>query len=120
MSSTSPAATATTASDSTSTPHAATQPLATPSQPAAATQPITAAQRQWAYRQRSKRAMTEAIGEEAQASRVTLIALLAYDLALLSDKTASRMHPGARNGARRIINTLVTRYAIDLDYADRT
>lgn len=64
--------------------------------------------------------MTQAIGEEAHASRVTLLALLGRNLALLSDETASRMHPAARNGARRIINTLVTRYAIGLEDQDRT
>jgi hypothetical protein len=79
---------------------------------------ITAAQRQWAYRQRSKRAVTQAIGEEAHASRVTLLALLASDLALLSDKTATSRHSAARNSARRVINALVTRYAIELE--DRT
>ena len=110
MNSTRPAASA-----RTSTLHAATAPQGTPSQLAPATQPITAAQRQQAYRQRSKRAMTQAIGEEAHASRVTLLALLARDLALLSDERARRMHPAARSSARRIINTLVTRYAIDLE-----
>jgi len=98
----------------TPTPHVATAPQSTPSQPAPATQPITAAQRQWAYRQRSKRAVTQAIGDEDRASRVTLLALLGRDLALLGDETASPMHRAARSSARRVINTLVTRYDIDL------
>jgi hypothetical protein len=81
-------------------------------------QAITAAQRQWAYRQRSKRAVMLAIGEEAHASRVALLTLLAGDLALLSDETAKPRHSAARNSARRVINALVTRYGIELE--DRT
>ena len=100
--------------------HEATAPQGTPGQPAPATQAITAAQRQWAYRQRSKRAVTEAIGEEAQASRVTLLALLGYDLALLGDETAGSRHAAARSSARRVINTLVTRYDINREGEDRT
>ena len=46
-------------------------------------QPATAAQRQRAYRMRSKRALTQAIGQEDSASRVTLLALLGSALALL-------------------------------------
>ena len=90
----------------------------TPALAAQASKAITAAQRQWAYRQRSKRAVTQAIGDEANASRVTLLALLASDLALLSDETAKSRHLAARNSARRVINALVTRYGIDLE--DRT
>jgi hypothetical protein len=86
----------------------------------ARTQAITAAQRQQAYRQRSKRAVTQAIGDEAHASRVTLLALLGRDLALLGDETASSMHSAARNSARRVINALVTRYDINLEGQDRT
>ena len=89
-----------------------------PGQPAPATQAtqaITAAQRQRAYRQRSKRAVTQAIGDEARASRVTLLALLGHDLALLDDETASSRHSAAQSSARRVINALVTRYDIDLD-----
>ena len=97
---------------------AATQ--GTPGQPATATQAITAAQRQWAYRQRSKRAVTQAIGDEANASRVTLLALLGRNLALLDDDTAKSMHSAARNCAKRVMNTLVTRYAIILEGQDRT
>jgi len=115
MSSTKPAAIA-----RTPTLHAATAPQGTPGQPASATQAITAAQRQQAYRQRSKRAVTQAIGDEAHASRVTLLALLARDLALLGDETASSMHSAARSSARRVINTLVTRYDINLEGQDRT
>jgi hypothetical protein len=87
----------------------------TPGQSAPATQAITAAQRQRAYRQRSKRAVTQAIGDETHASRVTLLALLGHALALLGDETASSMHSAARSSARRVMNTLVTRYGINLD-----
>lgn len=104
-------------------PHAATAPQGTPDRPAPATQtpqPIAAAQRQRAYRQRNKRAVTQAIGDETHASRVTLLALLGSDLALLDDETASSRHRAARSSARRVINTLVTRYDIDLQGQDRT
>lgn len=104
-------------------PHVATAPQAMPGQLAPATQtaqPITAAQRQRAYRQRSKRAVTQAIGDEARASRVTLLALLGSDLALLGDEAASSMHSAARSSARRVIHALVTRYGIDLEAQDRT
>lgn len=119
MSSTKPTTTACTRS-----PHAATAPQGTPGRPAPATQttpatqatqPITAAQRQWAYRQRNKRAVMQAIGDEARASRVTLLALLGHDLALLDDETASSRHLAAQSSARRVINALVTRYDIDLE-----
>ncbi len=103
------------ATTQTPTPHVATAPKGASGQRAAATQAITAAQRQQAYRQRSKRAMTQAIGDEAHASRVTLLALLGRDLALLGDDTAKSMHSAARSSARRVMNTLVTRYAIILE-----
>ena len=96
-------------------------PQGTPDPLAPATQTrkaIAAAQRQQAYRQRSKRAVTQAIGDEAHASRVTLLALLASGLALLSDETAKSRHEAARNTARRVINELVTRYGIEIE--DRT
>jgi hypothetical protein len=118
MSSTKQAATARTPA-----PHVATDPQDTPGQPARATQTrqaITAAQRQQAYRQRCKRAVTQAIGDETHASRVTLLALLGRDLALLGDQTARSMHSAARNSARRVINALVTRYDITLEAQDRT
>jgi len=115
MNSTRPAATV-----RTPTLHAATTPQGTPGQGAPATQAVSAAQRQQAYRQRSKRAVTQAIGDEANASRVTLLALLGYDLALLDDATARTRHCAARSSARRVINTLVTRYDIDLEDQDRT
>ena len=99
----------------TTTARTATTPQATPGQPAPATRAITAAQRQKAYRQRSKRAVTQAIGDEANASRVTLLALLGRALALLADETASSMHSPARNSARRVMNALVTRYEINLE-----
>ena len=102
-------------------PHVATTPQGTPSQPAPATQAITAAQRQQAYRQRNKRAVTQAIGDEARASRrVTLLALLGHDLVLLGDETARSRHSAARSSARRVINTLVTRYDINRADEDRT
>ncbi|HYN61621.1 MAG TPA: hypothetical protein VET87_19090 [Rubrivivax sp.] len=87
---------------------------AAPTRPAEVEPPMSAAQRQRVYRQRSKQAVTQAIGEEAHASRVTLLALLSRDLALLEDDTAKSMHSAARNSARRVLNTLVTRYAISL------
>ena len=76
-------------------------------------QPATAAQRQRAYRMRSKRAVTQAIGQEDSASRVTLLALLGSDLALLEDESLKSMHTALRNSARRVLRTLVTRYGID-------
>ena len=82
--------------------------------PAKVEQAMTAAQRQRAYRHRSKQAVTQAIGEEARASRVTLLALLSNDLALPEDDTARSMHAAARSSARRVLNAFVTRYAIDL------
>jgi len=85
-----------------------------PAKPAKLEPPMSAAQRQRVYRQRSKQAVTQAIGEEAHASRVTLLALLSRDLALLEDDTAKSMHSAARNSAQRVLNTLVTRYAISL------
>ena len=75
---------------------------------------MTAAQRQQAYRQRTKRAVTQAIGEEARASRVTLLALLSNDLALLEDDTAKSMHSAARSSARRVLSVFVTRYGITI------
>ena len=84
MSATKPAAAA-----GTPTLHAASSPQGTPGQPVPATPALTAAQRQRAYRQRAKRAVTQAIGDEAHASRVTLLALLGLDLALLDDRIGS-------------------------------
>ena len=98
----------------TPTPQLTAAPHGTPGQPALAKQPIPAAKRQQAYRQRSKRAVTQAIGDEALASRVTLLALLGSSLAVLGDEAAKSMHSAARNSARRVMNTLVTRYAINL------
>jgi hypothetical protein len=86
---------------------------ARPVKPAKVEQAMTAAQRQRAYRQRSKRAVTQAIGEEDRASRVTLLALLSNDLALLEDDTAKSMHSAARSSARRVLNTFVTRYGLN-------
>jgi hypothetical protein len=75
----------------------------------------SAAQRQSAYRQRRKRAVIDAIGNEAAASRATLLALLAHELAALEDQAASAITIGpARNTARRVLNEIITRYAIDL------
>jgi hypothetical protein len=96
----------------TSALHVAIAPEREPGEPVPATQTLTAAQRQWAYRQRSKRAMTQAIGDEAHASRVSLLALLGRDLVLLGDDTAHSMHSAARSSARRVINALVTRYDV--------
>ena len=87
---------------------------AQPAKPAKVEQAMTAAQRQRAYRHRSKQAVTQAIGEETRASRVTLLALLSNDLALLEDDTAKSMHSAARSSARRVLNALVTRYGIGI------
>jgi hypothetical protein len=104
-----------------STVQVAATPQGTPGQPARATQAIPAAQRQQAYRQRSKRAVTQAIGEETRASRVTLLALLGRELALLDDETAKSLHSAVRNSVRRVMTALVTRYEINLagDPADQ-
>ena len=77
-------------------------------------QAMTAAQRQHAYRLRRKSAVTQAIGEEANASRVTLLKLLSGELALLDDANARLKHQAVRNSAKRVLRVLVTRYAIDL------
>jgi len=83
--------------------------------PNVATARTSAAQRQWAYRQRRKRAVIDAIGNETAASRATLLALLAHELATLEGRTAPfNMIGPARNTARRVLNELITRYAIEL------
>jgi hypothetical protein len=46
---------------------------------------------------------------------VTLLTLLAQDLAKLEDKHAAHMHRALRNSATRVLRVLVTRYAIDLE-----
>ena len=75
---------------------------------------LSAAQRQRACRMRCKRAVTQAIGDEAQASRVTLVALLDNSLASLDDKPRESMRAAYLNCARRVTRMLVTRYGIDL------
>ena len=92
-----------------------TNPI-TPTTPATAA--IAPAQRQRAYRQRRNRAVIDAIGEEVHASRVTLLALLGRDLAVLSDEAARAKHPSARNSARRVMSVLVTRYDINPEGPD--
>ena len=89
--------------------------MTAPASPADDVHTMTPAQRQRAYRLRHKRAVTEAIGEEAQASRVTLLALLGRDLAALEDKDAASMHHALRSSAMRVLRVIVTRYAIDLE-----
>ena len=89
--------------------------MTAPASPATDVHTMTAAQRQRDYRLRRKRAITDAIGEEAQASRVTLLSLLAQSLAQLEDRRAERMHSALRNSARRVLHVLVTRYDIDLE-----
>jgi hypothetical protein len=75
----------------------------------------TAAQRQRAYRLRRKRAVIDATGEEACASRVTLLALLGDGLAALDAcDTPTRLIESKRNSVRRVLKAIVTRYAIDL------
>ena len=81
------------------------------------TRPVarTAAQRQRAYRLRRKRAIIDAIGEEACASRVTLLALLGDGLAALdASDTSTRLIESKRHSVRRVLQAIVTRYAIDL------
>ncbi len=76
---------------------------------------MSAAQRQRAYRQRRRRAAIAAIGQEATASRVTLLTMLAQDLAALEARTTSAaMTQASRSSAKRILNAIVTRYGIDL------
>ncbi|HEX6007634.1 MAG TPA: hypothetical protein VFY80_06705 [Burkholderiales bacterium] len=75
----------------------------------------SAAQRQRAYRLRRKRAAIEAIGEESAASRVALMTLLAYELAALDARgTPANLIASRRGSVKRILNAIVTRYAIDL------
>jgi hypothetical protein len=83
--------------------------------PADAATPIkpTAAQRQRAYRRRRRRAAIDAIGEEAAASRVTLLTMLARNLAALETPNLSEhMTQATRSAVQRILNTIVTRYGI--------
>ena len=76
---------------------------------------LSAAQRQRQYRERRKRAVTDAIGQEDQASRVTLLILLGSDLAALeAHSTSASMIEARRDSARRVLNTLVTRYGLEL------
>lgn len=85
----------------------------------ASSQRTSAAQRQWAYRQRRKIAVIDAIGNEPSASRVTLLALLAHELAALEDPTTPAGMTGpARNAAKRVLNEIITRYAIKLSELD--
>jgi hypothetical protein len=75
----------------------------------------TAAQRQRAYRLRRQRAAIEGIGQEATASRVTLLSMLGRDLAALeSGTTPAAMVQASRSSAKRILNAIVTRYGIEL------
>jgi hypothetical protein len=83
----------------------------------AAVSPIkrSSAQRQRAYRLRRKRAAIEAIGEEASASRVALLTLLGHELAALeAHDTPANLIDSTRSSVRRILNAIVTRYAINL------
>jgi hypothetical protein len=59
--------------------------------------------------------VTESIGNEPTASRVTLLAALGQALATLDNPGRSRLHEANRNSARRVLRELVTRYAIALD-----
>lgn len=84
---------------------------------ASAVTPIdtSAAQRQRAYRQRRRRAAIEAIGQEAAASRVTLLTMLAHDLAALEARTTpAAMNQAIRSSAKRVLHAIVTRYGIEL------
>lgn len=76
---------------------------------------LTGAQRQRAYRLRRKRAVIDAIGEEALASRVTLLALLGDGLAALEAScTSTMLIEIKRESVKRVLKTIVTRYGIDL------
>jgi hypothetical protein len=62
-----------------------------------------------------RRALIDAIGNEMAATRTTLLALLAHELATLEGPAASvNMIGPARNTARRIMTELITRYSIEL------
>jgi hypothetical protein len=74
----------------------------------------SAAQRQRAYRQRRRRAAIDAIGLEAQASRVTLLTMLGSALAALDTGTMSdHMTKATRSAVKRVLHAIVTRYAIE-------
>lgn len=76
---------------------------------------LTGAQRQRAYRLRRKRAVIDAIGEEALASRVTLLALLSDGLAALEAScTSTMLIEIKRESVKRVLKAIVTRYGIDL------
>ena len=75
---------------------------------------LTGAQRQRAYRLRRKRAVIDAIGEEALASRVTLLALLSDGLAALeAGGTPTMLADIKRESVRRVLKAIVTRYGLD-------
>jgi len=76
---------------------------------------LTGAQRQRAYRLRRKRAVIDAIGEEALASRVTLLALLSDGLvALEANCTSTMLIEIKRESVKRVLKAIVMRYGIDL------
>ncbi|MGF6634003.1 hypothetical protein OKW38_002679 [Paraburkholderia sp. MM5496-R1] len=76
---------------------------------------LTGAQRQRAYRLRRKRTVIDAIGEEAIASRVTLLALLGDALAALeSSCTSTMLIEIKRESVKRVLKAIITRYGIDL------
>ncbi len=75
----------------------------------------SAAQRQRAYRARRRRALIDATGQEASASRVTLLSMLGQDLAALDARTTPPdMITPLRSSVRRVLNVIITRYAIKL------
>lgn len=75
----------------------------------------SAAQRQRAYRARRRRALIDATGQEAAASRVTLLSMVRLDLAALDTRsTPPNMITPLRSSVRRVLNVIVTRYAIKL------
>ena len=76
---------------------------------------LTGAQRQRAYRLRRKRTVIDAIGEEALASRVTLLALLSDGLvALEANCTSTMLIEIKRESVKRVLKAIVMRYGIDL------
>jgi hypothetical protein len=75
---------------------------------------MTPAERQQAYRRRLQRAELDSIGDEASASRVTLLASLSHTLAQLETERPEYQHAATRFSAGRIIQEILNRYGIEL------
>ena len=80
--------------------------------PPAGERPMTSAERQRAYRQRQRRAQIDSIGQEADASRVTLINRLAQILAVLDSDADKQRKDDSRYAAWQVMAEIVTRYEI--------